>query len=171
MTSRSERLLAVHRELDELFLLHAECLLDLELELAIELLGAYRELLFLHMRHEETVLLPRYAALGPLPRFPLVLYTGQHEKLRGMTDALVARTASLGGDPRAVRRAVLELFDRHATFKHLLEHHDGAERQGLFAALDAAPGELDDGTDAWWAERRAYDALAERARALLDRAS
>jgi len=164
VASPSERLVAVHRELDELFLLHAECLLERQLELATELLGAYRELLFLHMEHEEKVLLPLYTRLGPLPRFPLVLYTGQHEKIRGMVDALVARTGRLGGDARAVRRGVLELFDRHATYKHLLEHHDGAERQGLFAALDAAPSEaFDDGTEAWWVARRAHDALVERA--------
>lgn len=165
--SVSERLVAIHRELDELFLLHAECLLERKLELANELLGAYRELLYLHMQHEEEVLLPRYAVLGPLPRFPLVLYTGQHDKLRAMLDELVSRTQSLGGEARAVRRAVLDLFDRHATFKHLLEHHDGAERQGLFAALDADPsGAIDDGGEAWWDRRHAHEALAERARAL-----
>ncbi|HEX5099917.1 MAG TPA: hypothetical protein VFV94_10475 [Polyangiaceae bacterium] len=166
--SLSERLVAIHRELDELFLLHAECLLERELDLANELLGAYRELLYLHMQHEEDVLLPRYSVLGPLPRFPLVLYTGQHEKLRGMLDVLVTRTKCLGGEARSVRRAVLDLFERHATFKHLLEHHDGAERQGLFAALDAAPSdEIDDGSEAWWDRRHAHEALAERARAIL----
>jgi hypothetical protein len=96
-----------------------------------------------------------------------VLYTGQHEKIRGMIDALVARSAAVAGDTRAVRRAVLELFDRHATFKHLLEHHDGAERQGLFAALDAAASEaVDDGADAWWERRKAHESLVESARAL-----
>jgi hypothetical protein len=165
--SVSERLVAVHRELDDLFVLHGESLLERELELARELFAAYRTLLFMHMEHEERVLLPRYAELGALPRFPLVLYTGQHEKIRSLADALERRTALIEGDRSGVRRSVLELFDRHATFKHLLEHHDGAERQGLFAQLDLAEREpFDDGADAWWERRRGFDALVERARKL-----
>lgn len=157
----------MHRELDELFLLHAECLLERELDLAHALLLAYRELLILHLEQEERILLPKYAELGPLPRFPLVLYTGQHEKIRGMVDALVSRTAALGGDPRTLRRAVLALFERHATFKHLLEHHDGAEQQGLFVALDTlAEGSLADVTAEWWNRRQAHDGLVARALAL-----
>jgi len=165
--SRSERLIGVHRELDELFLLHAECLLERELELARALLTGYRELLLLHLEHEEERLLPRYAELGPAPRFPVVLYRGQHEKIRGMLAALVAGTAAIQGDAASVRRAIFALFDRQTTFKHLLEHHDGAEREGLFATLAAIPpDELDDGVDAWWEQRRTYDALVARARAL-----
>lgn len=168
--SRSERLLGVHRELDELFVLHGEALLERELELAQALLLAYRALLFMHLEHEEAQLLPLYAELGPRARFPLVLYRGQHEKIRGMLDALVTATAALEGDSRAVRRAILALFDRHTTFKHLLEHHDGAERDGLFAALDeGAPASLDDGVDAWWARRRTYDELVARAGRLAPR--
>lgn len=167
MSSFSERLLGVHRELDELFLLHGECLLLGELRLGRSLLVAYRELLLLHLEHEEAQLLPRYAELGPRPRFPVVLYRGQHEKIRGMVDALVAAVALLDGSGRPVRRAILALFDRQTTFKHLLEHHDGAERDGLFAALDEAGLEpLADCVDAWWARRRAFDELVERARAL-----
>jgi hypothetical protein len=163
----SERLLAVHRELDELFLLHGECLLEGELELARAVLDGYRELLFLHLGHEEAQLLPRYAELGPLPRYPLVLYRGQHEKIRGMVDALVAGTAALSGEGQALRRSILALFERQTTFKHLLEHHDGAEREGLFARLDAVPSaELDDGADAWWQRRRDFDEVVLRARAL-----
>lgn len=159
MTSFSERLVAVHRELDEIFLQYAERLLDRELDRARAVLGAYRELLFLHIEHEEASLLPRYAALGPIPRFPLVLYTGQHEKIRGMVDELVTRTAALGGDARAVRRGIIALFDRHATFKHLMEHHDGAERAGLFPALDGLADPPPDGADAWWTRHRAHAEL------------
>src|SRR5690348_2396322 len=119
------------------------------------------------MEHEESRLLPRYERVGPAPRYPLVLYTGQHEKLRGMLEALVRRTAALGGDAPAVRRGILALFDAHTTFKHLLEHHDGAERDGLFATLDAAElGAPDDGADEWWARRRELDSVVARARAL-----
>lgn len=167
MSSVSERLLGIHRELDELFALQGEALLERDLELAGALLRAYQELLLLHLEHEERELLPRYAALGPAPRYPVVLYTGQHAKLRGMLDDLSARVEALAGDGRPLRRAILALFDRQTTFKHLLEHHDGAEREGLFATLDAASAEpCDDGVEAWWARRRTYDELVERCRRL-----
>ena len=34
------------------------------------------------------------------------------------------------------RRFVIQLLELETTYKHLLEHHDGAERQGFFPALD-----------------------------------
>ncbi|HET9959224.1 MAG TPA: hypothetical protein VFQ61_32265, partial [Polyangiaceae bacterium] len=74
--------------------------------------------------------------------------------------------------PSELRRRVLALFDEHARFKHLLEHHDGAERSGFMAALDrgASPDvrrSLLDRSLSEWHERRGllYPVL-ERARAL-----
>jgi hypothetical protein len=166
------RLLEVHRELDEIFLLHGECLLAGELELGRDLLRAYRELLFLHMQEEETHILPLYAELGAAPRFPLVLYTGQHQKLRGMLSAIITQLDELTGDARAVRRGLLAVFDRETTFKHLSEHHDGAEREGLFSWLDArvAPERASPLVtrclDEWWAARSALETSLARAREL-----
>jgi hypothetical protein len=165
-------LLEVHRELDELFLVHGECLLAGELALARDVLSAYQGLLLLHMQHEETNLLPLYAQVGEVPRFPLVLYTGQHQKLRGMLAEIITRLRELSGDARAVRRGILAVFDRETTFKHLSEHHDGAERDGLFAGLDArldpdrASSVAERCWHEWWAERAKYQALVERALAL-----
>jgi hypothetical protein len=166
------RLLDVHRELDEVLLLHGECLLLGELGLAREVIDAYRELLLLHMRHEETLLLPLYAEIGEAPRFPLVLYTGQHQKLRSLLAAIIARLDELSGDARSLRRGVLAIFDQQTTFKHLSEHHDGAERDGLFAWLDAqldpARAELvvEQCWQEWWAKRGEYQALLDRVRVL-----
>jgi hypothetical protein len=166
------RLLEVHRELDEIFLLHGECLLLGELELGRGVLHVYRELLLLHMQHEETAILPLYAEVGPAPRFPLVLYTGQHEKLLGMLDAIINRLGELIGDARAIRRGVLAVLDRETTFKHLNEHHDGAERDGLFSWLDAhvAPESatrlVQKCLDEWWAKRALLESPLARARAL-----
>jgi hypothetical protein len=166
------RLLGVHRELDELFLLHGECLLASDLVLAKEVLSVYRELLLLHMQQEETLLLPLYVEVGIAPRFPLVLYTGQHEKLRGMLDAISSQANELDGQGRALRRGVLSLFDRITTFKHLSEHHDGAERDGLFSQLDArvAPERASPLVqrcwDEWWGKRAALAAPVTRAQQL-----
>jgi hypothetical protein len=165
-------LLEVHGELGEIFLLHGECLLAGQLELACDVLSAYRELLFLHMEHEETQILPLYAELGGAPRFPLVLYTGQHQKLRAMLTALITRLAEITGDARTVRRGVLGLFDQETTFKHLEEHHDGAERDGLFSWLDAhvaqerASAIVEPCLREWWTKRNEHEALLSRAREL-----
>jgi hypothetical protein len=166
------RLLEIHRELDEIFLLHGECLLASKLALAKDVLLAYRELLLLHMQHEETLLFPLYVEVGVAPRFPLLLYTGQHDKLRGMLDAIIDRLNELSGDGRAVRRAVLSVFDRETTFKHLSEHHDGAERDGLFSQLDArveperASQLVQRCWHEWWGKRAALAAPLSRAQQL-----
>jgi hypothetical protein len=172
LVSAFSRLLEVHRELGEIFLLHGECLLAAELALGRDVLRSYRELLFLHMQHEETQILPLYAELGGAPRFPPVLYAGQHRKLRAMLTAIIASLDELAGDARAVRRGVLAVFDRETTFKHLEEHHDGAERDGLFAWLDAhvaperASAIVEPCLQEWWAKRLEQEALLARARAL-----
>jgi hypothetical protein len=166
------RLLEVHQELEDIFLLHGECLLEGELSLAREVLETYRALLRLHMQHEETVLFPLYLEVGVAPRFPLLLYSGQHKKLNALLDAIIRRLHGLEGRGSAVRRQVLSVFDQETTFKHLVEHHDGAERDGLFARLDEAVVSERAQTllaplwDEWWAARSAIAAPLERARAL-----
>ncbi|HET9958962.1 MAG TPA: hypothetical protein VFQ61_30940, partial [Polyangiaceae bacterium] len=123
------RLAALHGELDEIFLLHQECLMLGHLELAEQVLAGFAELLALHAQHEETWFLPLYEVVGVEARFPLVLYRGQHRKMLGMVRSFQARTAELSRNrtmkPSELRRRVLALFDEHARFKHLLEHHDG----------------------------------------------
>lgn len=165
-------LLDVHRELDEIFLLHGECLLAGELTLGREVLCTYRELLCLHMQHEEAHILPLYGEVGAASRFPLVLYLGQHQKLRAMLDAILTRLGGLAGDARSVRRAVLAIFDQETTFKHLSEHHDGAERDGLFSWLDGqlAPERVSPVVERcwreWWAKRAELAAPVARAQQL-----
>jgi hypothetical protein len=130
-------LLEVHAALDETFALHQELLVGLELDAALEVLGAYCELLELHMHHEEEEVLRVFARAGDVPRWPLVLYTGQHEKMRGMLERAAAGLAAVARErPANLRRAVIGLLDFEATYKHLHEHHDGAEREGLFPACD-----------------------------------
>jgi hemerythrin superfamily protein len=131
-------LMELHAELDELFLLHQEALVERRFDLARELCAAYRRLLTTHMRHEEALILPIFERAGPVPRWPVVLYTGQHQKLLALLDQIEARLGSLAG-----RRGAIELISFEATYKHLLEHHDGAEREGLYPVVDrsASPEE------------------------------
>lgn len=125
-------LLRLHGVLEDLFLLHQEALLLLDVNAARELLAIYRELLAIHMHHEETRVL---LLLPPVKKWPKVLYTGQHEKMRAHLDAIEQRLTALS-TAAPDRRAVLALLDAEATYKHLEEHHDGAEREGLFPITD-----------------------------------
>ena len=134
---RISALLIVHEETDELFLRHQELLLERQLPAASAALRVYRELLELHMRHEEELLLPLYARSQPSPRWPFILYSGQHQRMRELLSAASEQLARLDVD--SVRsRDIIALLDQERTYKHLVEHHDGAEREGLFPALERA---------------------------------
>ena len=74
-------LLEAHAPIGDALLLHEEALLLLDAELATELLAAHERLLALHMRHEEDVVLEVFRRVPPLKKWPVVLYTGQHEKI------------------------------------------------------------------------------------------
>lgn len=139
MTEQSfMELLEFHADLDEVFALHQEALLERRLELARELLGIHSSLLALHMKQEEEVLLPIFERAGTVERWPKILYTGQHEKLVALLGRAGAALDAMIATPLAnPRRAVIALLDHETTYKHLHEHHDGAERQGLFPTCDA----------------------------------
>lgn len=129
-------LLTLHTKLDEHFLSHQELLLERRLVEAAGALTRYVHLLELHMRHEEELLLPIYARATPARRWPLVLYTGQHQRMRELLLSASERLAALTRKERVLARDIIELLDHERTYKHLAEHHDGAEREGLFPALD-----------------------------------
>jgi hypothetical protein len=131
-------LLELHGELDELFLLHQERLLEDEPTLAAAFLDAHSALFELHARHEEKLLLPVYVELPHLPRFSVELYTGQHRKMRELLSLARQTLRAIEGAGSARRRQIIKLLDLETTYKHLSEHHDGAERAGLFSVLDAS---------------------------------
>jgi hemerythrin-like domain-containing protein len=136
-------LLELHGELDEIFWLHQESLVTLRLELSAELLAAYERLLRVHMRHEEELLLPVFERAGPVPRWPAVLYTGQHEKMLTLLSSVREALSELRRREQNRLRGGIALVTFEATYKHLVEHHDGAEREGLFPIVDrtATPDE------------------------------
>lgn len=133
----------LHAELDEVFALHQEALVTLDFELAGDLLAAYVRLLKTHMRHEEQLILPIFERAGPVARWPVNLYTGQHEKLLRLLEEAGNAVIGLRKLEQGRRRAAIALITNEASYKHLLEHHDGAERQGLYPIVDqtAAPDE------------------------------
>ena len=128
-------LLETHDHLDELFLLHQEALVMMHWPLASELFEAYRSLLDLHIAQEEQVLLPLFERAGSVPRAPVVLFTGQHRKLVSHLDR-IATALSDAPQSEEPRRQVIALLELETAFKHLNEHHDGAEVAYFYPTLE-----------------------------------
>ncbi len=130
-------LLEAHDKLETAFALHQEAIMLLDLRSARSMLNAYRALLAVHMRHEEGVVLALFRRAGTIKRWPEVLYTGQHTKMNEHLSRIDACLEKLTGfDGRTLRCQLQALLDLEASYKHLVEHHDGAERQGLFPTVD-----------------------------------
>lgn len=128
------RMMALHGQLDMRFFAHQQALLDRDFARALRLLADYRERLFAHIQDEESLVLPRYAALGgDASDAPVRLFLGEHKNLRLFVDDFGARLARLVEQPDD--HTLLELFDRQATFKNLLLHHDLRERNALYPFL------------------------------------
>jgi hypothetical protein len=132
-------LVEVHAAIEDVFLLHQEALTWLDVAAARELLAIHGRLLAVHMGHEEGLLLPVFERNGPVAKWPSVLYTGQHRKMLGMLASVPAWLDELERVPVSQRRRrMLRVLDHETTYKHLVEHHEGAERDGLFPIADAA---------------------------------
>lgn len=129
-------MMGLHDEFAQAFFLHQQALLDRDFARAARTLAAYRERLLAHMHDEEQLVLPRYEALGgDATDAPLRLFLGEHKNLRTFVDEFGARLVALQGGPDD--RALLELFDRQATYKNLMLHHDLRERNVLYPFLGA----------------------------------
>jgi hypothetical protein len=158
---RLSDLLVVHDRTEALFLRHQELVLERRLFEAGSHLRAYRALVELHMRHEEELLLPIYLRAEPSRRWPGVLYTGQHQRMRELLDGAAARLEALGNNVHS--RELIALLDYERTYKHLVEHHDGAEREGFFPALEHIVDDADHAAlatrclDEWYGLERSLD--------------
>jgi len=128
--------LQVHEQLTELFLLHQESLLRLEIRPAQERLQAYERELAAHMKVEEELLLPVYRRAGAIPGGPPEFFTGEHQRMREFLARFAEALSAMGASPANLTRRVIKLLDEEATFKNLCEHHDQRERNLFFPALD-----------------------------------
>ena len=132
----TRRMMAAHDTYAQRFFAHQQALLDRDFARASRELGAYREILLAHMRDEEAYVLKRYEALGgDATDAPLRLFLGEHKNLRTFVDEFVDRVESLAA--KGSDHALLELFDREATYKNLMLHHDLRERNMLYPFLAA----------------------------------
>jgi hemerythrin-like domain-containing protein len=129
-------LLAVHEQLNELFLQHQEALLHAEIAMAAQRLREYERELLAHMQVEEELLLPVYERAGRIAGGPVEFFTGEHRRMREFLQRFAAALEELKKDPAELSRRLIRLFDEEAVYKQLAEHHDARERNLLFPALD-----------------------------------
>lgn len=124
----------VHQELERLLAVHQQALAGLDLEEAAAGLASYDRALREHIGLEETYVLPSYEKLIP-DAVDAVLYHGEHRRLRLLLDEFRQRMQRLS-QSATVRADVVDLFDREAMLKQILEHHDAREGNVLYPALD-----------------------------------
>ena len=136
--------LALHRELDELFFHHQRALLDFDFRGALERLKAYEAALLSHMLDEEEVLLPLYSERNPEPerggRADFFLL--EHAKMRRHLAHFREQLPRLARLPEP-SRAILKLLDQETTYKHLVEHHDQREERYLYPTLERVTTEAE----------------------------
>jgi len=127
-------LMAVHQQLDQIFFRHQCALLDRDAPRASHCLAEYSAMLLAHIDEEERFILPCYAAHGgDATDAPVRLFQGEHHNLRRFLMDFAERLRVWSQSPDD--RLLLELFDRQATFKNLLLHHDLRERNMLYPHL------------------------------------
>lgn len=129
-------LLKIHHALDEMFLLHQEALVDMDLSLAASRLREFETSLLAHMKSEEKLLLPVYARAGRIAGGSREMFTGEHKKLLEFISRFYRRLEEMTDSPADMKRRVIELLDDEARFKLLMEHHDSREQSILYPTLD-----------------------------------
>ncbi len=136
-------LLKVHEHLDELFLLHQEALLQLDLALARERLLAYRRELQAHMQVEEELLLPVYERAGRIAGGPPEFFLGEHRRMLEFLDRFQTALDGMKTEREPLTRRVIRLLDDEAAYKSLCDHHDQRERSIFFPTLDRVTSETE----------------------------
>lgn len=136
-------LLHLHERLTELFLLHQEALLLLDMALAQSRLRQFEIELQAHMRVEEELLLPVYSRAGRIPGGPIEFFTGEHKRMLEFLARFDEKVTQLQNKPADLHRKIIELFDVEATFKHLMQHHDLREQNILYPTLDRITSETE----------------------------
>jgi hemerythrin-like domain-containing protein len=130
-------LLVPHAALDELFYLHQEALLALDIPQALARLQDYQRALCRHMADEEELLLPLYRErAGPIPGGAPTLFLVEHQKMLQLLTGFQEQLTVLVEAPSDLKRQVLRLLDQESMFKHLVEHHDLREQNILYPTLD-----------------------------------
>lgn len=136
-------LLALHRQLDELFFEHQRALLRMDLKQASSALEAFESQLLAHMQDEEELMLPIYRDRAEAPVGGSAdIFLGEHEKLRQFLVLFREELIKLA-KADDLERGVLFLIDSQHLFKRLLVHHDTREKKFLYPILDQVTSEAE----------------------------
>lgn len=136
-------LLALHRQLDELFFVHQRALLRLDLTEASKALELFESELRAHMQDEEELMLPIYRERAEAPVGGAAeIFLGEHQKLREFVRLFRAELINLHS-AKDLERGVLFLIDSQHLFKRLLVHHDTREKKILYPLLDQVTSEAE----------------------------
>jgi hemerythrin-like domain-containing protein len=128
----------VHEWLDELFLAHQTALLSLDLSEAERCLDFYEANLLLHIKDEEELLIPTYGArASEIPGGAVEFFTGEHKKIRGFVAEFHKMLKTMRHQKKLkLKHAIIQLLDREAMYKGLLQHHHAREHNALYPWLD-----------------------------------
>ncbi|MFZ1701723.1 MAG: hemerythrin domain-containing protein [Pyrinomonadaceae bacterium] len=136
-------LLELHVALDRMFFEHQRALVKLDFALALSLLDRYKICLHQHMRDEEDILLPLYAARATVsPAATVQMFLNEHVKMNDHLDLFKEHLEKLATDPEP-EAALILLLDREAFYKRLCSHHDKREHDHLYPALDEITSEAE----------------------------
>ena len=131
------RILAEHREMDELFLQHQEALLEQDWAKAQARYAAFHTLLLSHIALEDSVLVPLHQQLTK-PQWRTLVYTAEHDKVREIAQIMADRIAAPKPEDKQQRlRWIIKLLDDERSLKNLLEHHNEREEKGMLPELQA----------------------------------
>ena len=137
----ADRWRAEHAALDAQLLAVLDALIALRPARAAAAFARLAAQLDAHFAAEEGELLPRLAA-HPAPRWSAALYLAEHAKLRQLcaryAHTLAGASAAAPATAPGRRRQALELIDALHPLRHVLEHHQQREEQGLLPELGAA---------------------------------
>ncbi|MDE2127149.1 MAG: hemerythrin domain-containing protein [Armatimonadetes bacterium] len=136
-------LLAVHGELEELFLLHQEALVALDVVTAQMRLQKYQQALARHIADEEELLIPVYRRARPVAGGAVVLFLAEHHKMLEMIATFQRDLEHMDEPASGLVRRIIALVDEQATFKRLMEHHDLREHNILYPSLDGVTDEAE----------------------------
>src|SRR5574342_155082 len=132
------KLSKVHEWLDGLFLAHQTALLSLDLSEARRCLDFYEANLLLHIKDEEELLIPTYGArASDIPGGAVEFFTGEHKKILGFIAEFHKMLKPLRSQKKLqLKHSILQLLDREAMYKGLLQHHHAREHNVLYPWLD-----------------------------------
>ncbi len=134
------RLVAAHEGLTAQLRQHQLYLVAGEVEPSGQAWQEFACNLLRHMRAEEDVVLPRYAAeVSPRQGAGVDVFRREHQRLRRFVTELDA-WLQLWQGRRPPAAEIILLVERQKTLKEVLEHHDERERTALYPDLESALG-------------------------------